>query len=287
MRYVPDIVQGSLRRDVSGWSATRVYSVTLSPGGDATSAPFRAAQVEGIPRYGDPHPSIPGITVSSININHDDLQDGLNYQITIEYSGDSEGTAPGLESTGIKSIEVSTSTISAQTIRDTNGKIMMVRYEGPEFVIGGLPGGMWSPGTPEQVVRFSYNNRVLPVEYDLPTVTVSVTRERSKASHIASLNSATFTNLGRWSGLGAKRWLSLGIDSTLNSNGRFDWRYQYAVAPARAGNVTWMHRAEPVVRDDSTGYSVSLANTVGNGIEFFDIYKPVNFRQKFGFEIPS
>lgn len=287
MKVIPDLVRGSIRRDVGGWSATRVFHAPLPEGGDPTSAPYRAAQLPGIPKYGDPHPAIPGITVSSISVDHDETQDGFNYNVTVEYSGDSEGTAPGLENTGIKGIDVATSTVTAQTIRDANGKIMIVRYEGPEFVIAGFEGGMWSPGTEDQIVRYAYENRVQPVEYDLPTVTVSVTRERNKSSHVASINAATLTNLGKWSGLGAKQWLSLGIDSTLNSNGKFDWRYQFAVAPQRTDNVTWMHRAEPVIRDDSTGYSVKLSNSVGNGIEYFNIYKPVNFKQKFGFEIPG
>lgn len=287
MEVIPDLVRGQIRRDSSGWSATRVFDVKVPEGGDPETVQWRVTQDPRIPKYGDPHKVIPGITVSNISVDHDDLRDGYNFDVTVEYSGDSEGTAPGLESTGIKGIEVSTSTITAQTIRDASGKLMLVKYEGPEFVIGGFAQGMWSPGTPDQVVRFAYENRVEPVEYELPTVTVSVTRERNRPSHVASVNSATYTNAGKWSGLGAKRWLSLGIDSTLNSNGKYDWRYQFAIAPPRIENMTWMYRAEPVVRDDTTGYSVKASNTVGNGIEFFNIYQAANFKQKFGFEIPS
>lgn len=282
----PDLVRGTLRRDVNGWSATRVFDVVVSPGGDPLSAPYRAAtEFAKVPKYGDAHPVIPGIHVSSISVNHDETSDGLNYQVVADYSGDEAGTIPGLENTGIKGIDVSTSTVSARTMRDASGKRMIVRYEGPEFVIAGTAGGMWSPGTPQTTTQFVYQDDIEDVEYDLPTVTVTITRERSKPSHVASINSATLTNLGRWSGLNSKQWLSLGIDSTQNENGRFDWRYQFAVAPVRRDNMTWMHRAEPF--SAPVVGRVRLDTSVGNGIEFFDIYRPVNFRTKFGFSIPS
>lgn len=284
---IEDLVRGSLRRDVNGWAATRVFHVTLPDGGDPTSALYRATQPAQVPNYGDPHPAVPGISVSAIGVAHDELRDGKNFDVSIEYGGDAEGTAPGLENTGIKGIEVSTSTVSTRGFRDKDGELMIVRFEGKEIVLAGREGGIWSPGSAAQTFRDVITTEPIEAEFELPTVTVTVTREKSRPSHVDSLQTAVHTNSSTWGGLGPKRWLSLGIDSNLNSSGTFDWRYLFAVAPVRPEDNTWRFYAEPILRTDSNGTALRLDATLGNGIELFDLYRTADFSDLFGFEIPS
>lgn len=285
MAVIADITEGTVRRDASGWHATRVFDVQ-GVGGEAKARPYNAAQAvlasEGV-AYGEPHPVIPGIRVAAINVEHVE-KDPQVYRVTAEYSGDGEGAAPGLVGSGIKGIEVSSSTVRTRGFRDVNGNLMIVTYTGPEFTIQvpGVSNVLGSVEYTDTVTRFVHNSQPQEAEFDLPTVTVTATIERPYPSFLVSRNTATRMNSAAWSGLPAYNWLSLGIDSTLNDSGAYDWRYIFAISPLDPENGTWRFRAE---NNGFQGRWYSQA-TVGNGIEFFNVYRSANFDALFGFSLP-
>lgn len=273
---ITDTVEGSITRDSSGWRAVRSFFVELAAGGDPTSAPYRAATTTGIPAYGDPHPAVPSITASSVTTQHSE-GDPLQYIVTVEYGGDESGVVPGAENTGIKAIDVSTSTVTIQTLRDYAGDLMTYTYTGPEFLL------QFNSIEPPTTNRFVESINAEPAEVDIPTSIVTVTITRNRPSHVRSRAVAGTTNDGAWSGLASRTWLCLGIDSSITESGKYDWRYVLAVAPKIPGNPTWRFRSE-IIRNNSW---VRRDATIGNGIAFFDVYRPVNFTSELGFEIPS
>lgn len=280
--HVSRQVQGTLQNGPNGWSDVWQYFVCDIDGNPDTRR-FRAMSASGIPRKNDSHPDgIPGVRVTNITSAYDEA-DPDQVIVTVEFGGEAESTAENLQGTGIKSIEVSTSLVSQRTARDRHGNQMIVLYEGPEVVIPGATGGAFSPGTENQTVRAVYSKMLVEADYDLSITTVTVTTEADRPSHLRSEQVATRINSGRWSGIAANRVMCLGIDCNQNQAGRFDWRHIFSIAPNAPDNPTWLFRAENIVIGDA----LRLNNTVGNGIEFFELYEPINFRSAFGFEIPS
>ena len=283
---ITDITEGSIRRDAQGWHATRICDLEDS-GGEAIAKPYTAAiavQSVGV-SYGEPHPVIPGIRVSSISVEHVDREPDI-YRVTAEYSGDESGSAPALVGTGIKGIEVSTSTFRAVTNRDINGELMQVTYQGREIIFKRYDPEFDGVGEPVIDTRVQLTSTTPPIiaEYEIPTTTVVVTREQSVPSHVVSGQLAGTVNVQPWSGLAAYKWLLLGIDSQLNETGTYDWRYIFAIAPSTTKSVSWRFRAEVVSPFEDRVYTDA---TLGNGIADFDVYRPINFEQTLGFSIPS
>jgi len=276
-QVIKDVVEGTLRRDIDGWSATRVFVVELSPGGNPVTAQHRAMTASGVPSFGDPHPAVPSITVSSINVAHDERLDPLQFAISVDYGGDTAGTVPGSENSGIKGIEVNTSTVTIETLRDWKGNIMSFKYVGPEFLL------QFNSLEPPTTSRFVESINAEPAQIDVPTSVVTVTRSRNRPSHVISRDVAGTTNDSKWSGLGTHKWLCMGIDSSTNQSGGYDWRYIFAVAPRIPGIDTWQFRSETIRNSSWVRQDASL----GNGIALFNVYKPVNFRSAFGFELPA
>lgn len=275
-------VLGELQDTPNGWADTWQFFVS-NIGGTPNTKRYRAMSASGIPRKNDPHPDgIPGVRVTNVSAAHDQ-EDPDQVIVTVAFGGESESNIEGLQGTGIKAIEISTSTISVQTGRDRNGKLMVLRYEGPEIVIPGASGGVFSASTEDQVIRAVYSVSPVIGEFDIPITTITVTTEENRPSHIRSEQVATRVNSGAWSGIAPHRVLCLGIDSNQNQSGRYDWRYLFSVAPSAPDNNTWRLRAETIV----FGEALRVNNVLGNGIELFEMYEPINFQSAFGFEIPS
>ena len=273
---IADITEGSIRRDSGGWHATRVFDVR-NVGGAAIAKPYNASFVSGVPTYGEPHPTIPGIRVISIQVDHTEADPEV-YHVTVEYGGDTVGTTPGLAGSGLKDVDVSTSTLRQTGFRDINDELMQVTYIGPTVRVN-LGGSLTN-----NVVEFPvlWQTQLVEGEWDIPIATVTCTVERAASSHVATLAQSTRINSDSWSGLAPYQWLLLGIDSSRNASGTFDWRYVLAIAPQFPKNQTWRLRGQTTLVDDS----VPALATEGNGVKTFDLYRTANFSSMLGFQIP-
>jgi hypothetical protein len=215
--------------------------------------------------------------VKAIDVQHDEAREPLLYSISYEYGGNSlaAGALSGaLQAAGIKGVEVSTSTVQYQTLRDHKGDIMSYVYVGPERLYNFV-------GVGATEVRFVSTVNAEEATIDIPTAIVTVTTERDNASFARSRDVAGIVNASPWSGLPAKSWLSLGVDSALNQDGRYDWQHIFAIAPKVPGNPTWQFRSERIRNSNYLRFDT----TVGNGVAFFDVYEPRNFTAEFGFEL--
>lgn len=271
MAVISDIIEGALRHSGSGYEDTRVFIVS-EVSGEPSARKWNALNTSGIPRRGDPHPVIPGISVQDIAINPKE-NDNAIYHVVCEYGGDSEGTAEGLEGSGIKGIEISTSTATIETSKDINGEFMIVTYEGPSFFLT-----LNSIEPPKEVSLISTSG-VLRGEYEISILRAVVTVERNIPSLSENFRVAMKTNDSEWSGGGLDEWLILGVDSSVSGNGKHDWRYQLARAPDRG----WSLRGE--LRNTMFGNPLPSDAVEGNGIEYFQLYERINY-DTLGFSIP-
>ena len=276
MAVIADIIEGSLRHNGQGYEDTRVF-IVKDIQGSPSARKWAALNASGVPRRGDSHPVVPGISVQDVDVSMKDGDPSI-FTVSVNYGGDTEGTAEGLEGTGIKGIEISTSTATVTTSRDINGEMMIVRYEGPTLRLQ-----LNSQQPPEDAVSFSAMSHVVG-EYDVQVLRAIVTVERSLPALSENRRYALRTNAVPWSGAGVEQWLLLGVDSSVSGNGRHDWRYQLALTPDYRG---WRLKG-----DISNGSQVwNLPNlpegTVeGNGLKYFQLYETFDFA-RLGFQIPT
>jgi hypothetical protein len=279
MAVISDLIEGTLSHDGSGWQDRRLFMVTDVTGANPAARKYTAINHPDIPRRGDAHPGgVPGCTVQSIDCEPES-GDNTKFRVTVQYGGDSAGSAESLQGSGIKALEISTSTLSKETTRDINGRRMQVTYTGETYLINLV--GYESP----QEFTPTIVSQIGVAEYDEVLIRASVTVERTIPSLSENFAVAGRVNASRWSGSDPYTWLCVGVDSSVGSNGRHDWRYQLAYL-----KEGWRFEAS-VGKGGYLGGGTIGTNyvasdiRVGNGIEFFDLYEPYEFRS-LGFEIP-
>lgn len=273
MAIIKDIIEGSLRHTSNGWEDTRVFLVTGLVG-DALRRKWDAANHPEVPRRGAAHPRAPGATVQNVSAAPY-MDDNAIYQVTVDYGGDSQGTAAGLEGSGIKGVEISTSTATIETREDIDGNKLIVTYEGEPF-IARTAGGAFSV---ESFVNIPFirQSSLFKAEYEISVLRAVVTVERPIPSLSAHQAVKMHTNRYPWSGEPSDSWLILGVDSSANGNGSHDHRYQLAHT-----DETWLFRGD--VGNGNETYLPKDAR-VGNGIELFHLYPQLDYAT-LGFTIP-
>lgn len=277
MAVIADRVEGTLRHDGSGWSDMRAFLVTDVTGANPAARKYTAINHPDIPRRGDAHPGgVPGCTVQSIDCEPES-GDNTKFRVTVQYGGDTDGTASGLEGTGVKGIDLSSSTVTKTTRTDVNGNLLFVSYQGPSFEIRS------NSVEAAQDVAILSTSGVLQAEYEVSILRATVTVERPTPSLSEHLRAKDRTNSVPWSGCPVATWLCLGVDSSIGNNGNYDWRYQLAHLDdeTETPNRTWRFRAEI---NQVSGVLPADASE-GNGYKHFPIYKTINF-SSFGFVIP-
>jgi len=177
-----------------------------------------------------------------------------------------------LQGTGIKSLDISTSTATVTRRLDYNGNVMQVAYQGPLFEV------QLSSQTPPREVSFYSYSGLLESEIEVSVARAVITVERSLPSWSEHKRVRMSANQFTWSGDAADEWLILGVDSAVTSNGKHDWRYQLAHT-----DETWLFKGE--VTSASNNFFPPADATVGNGIEFFQQYRRLDYAT-LGFEIP-
>lgn len=269
---------GAIQQTGRGWTDTRAFVVD-----QVTSEKWRrkwdAVMAPGIPRIGDLHPIAAGATVQDVSAEPMDSSNAT-FLVTVSYGGDEDGESIGAPGSGIKSLDVQTQTVSQTTNRDLAGRRMQTVYYGPSVTIEtGSTGGIFDFSERTFVeVPSSVISKFGEAEYETTFLRFTVVTERPLPSfgYMRRLGTLPAVNAAPWSGEDAKTWLLLGIDSSSNDSGGHDWRWTLAF-----NEETWRYKLEVTLEQNYR----PLDTTVGNGIEFFDVYPVIDF-SSFGFTIP-
>lgn len=282
MAVIKDILEFDAVRTATGWEDVRIFLVNGLTNPDPMTRKWEAFNQAEIPAYGAQHPRFPGATVTRISVGpYED--DPETYAVRVEYGGDSVGTQGGLQNTGIKNVEISTSTTTVETIEDRFGNKLVVNYEGEPILLR-----LNSIDPPREVSWLRYQS-VFKSEYQLSVLRAVVTVERPLPSLTDHLRFKMKTNKYPWSGQPAQTWLILGVDSSPNQSGNHDHRYQLAHTEGEVAGDGWRYRAEVGKgisgRGTTTLQYLAKNATIGNGIELFEMYEPIDFAQ-LGFTIP-
>lgn len=247
----PYVVAGSeYSRDESREEAVLTFTVSGMAGNPA-SRPVDAAASSGIPRWNAPHPTKPNLRVVSYRSTPVAGQPGtfnvvVRYRVPTSSAGDVAGDA---------TISVSTQSISEETVHDINGNLMVLQYI--SRIVTGIGGSSVSRTT--QVHR---------IQVQRPTFAVSFSRRETVNAFATALRFSGRVNLRTWQGQPRASWL-MNVSSSDNGDGTHRFTYTAVHNPK-----TW--RAE--IRVSVNGRLPDTA-TVGNGIEFRDVYELADFSQ--------
>ncbi len=222
----------------------------------------RAAEAPGIPRRGDPHPDVPGISV--IGVDPEVTTSGEQFIVRCEYAVPTEDESATSES-GVGETEWTVTVVSEQTQLDIDGTPMVVRYNGrPSFFTGsGLAGGLSAPGFYSAV-------NIVTAEVDRPIVRATVRkRDNESIRRLITFMGRGVINDTEWSGFAPRTWLLAGVRRQRTGDG-FMRYYDFLYNPD-----DW--RWTGVIR---LGQPFSpLDQTLGNGIERFRVYNERDFNE--------
>lgn len=283
MKIHEDLLGTSLSLSGSGYSGTRIF-VAEGFEGPPQRRMLDVLENALIPKPGDPHPVAPGATVQDINVNTRDDQNTV-FEVSVTYGGNEEGTAEGLEGTGIKGFEISASTSTIKMRTDADGNVMQVFYVGPyrtfeivgvssNFTVGYFEGGIVD------------GSGFMEVEKENITTAVSITVERDRSALAEHFRIKGRVNQDTWGTKGPKEWLALGVDGSLQDNGKHTWNYHFS-----HNESTWMFTGKITEAYESNIKSIAQYFTLtedmispGNGIQMFDVYPSIPF-STLGFDI--
>lgn len=122
MAVILDIRDGDVSRDTDGLHTSRIVRVT-SLSGDAATRLYNAMNASGVPRYGEPHPSIPHLRAISISAAPDEAgaRITVNYgQPTFEQKEPNETEQP--------IIQVGSTLQESQTSKDKDDNLIFTEF---------------------------------------------------------------------------------------------------------------------------------------------------------------
>lgn len=266
MTTVADIIESSLfSMTANGPEATRVFAVS-DIGGDAPGRAYQATQVPGVPRYGDAHPSIPGIIVTSVRAAPASAQSTRQYLVSVQYSTPSDiEQVVATGENGPVSIELSTTVTEEQTRFDINGDLMSVTYSGPATIKSINPYTGEDSTVTANIRAYGYYPLTT---YQVPRLQVSAKRIEPAIPRDAAGRFIASVNLRAWNGFPPKTWLCVGVNSQPSESGdTHQVQYDFLYAPE-----TWRNRLVFKYLEQ-----IPEQATFGNGIEEYDVYKAEDF----------
>ena len=253
-----DVVEGgTLSETQDGYEVVRVAWVD-SLSGRADERLYNAVRAAGVPRYGDPHPSIPNLRVVQRSAAFEGGNDRVVVTLTYRVPQANEGppsdptgnTQPGI-------VRVGSTVQGGTTQKDVNGNAITVRHvfpadhEDPEFA-----GRIITQGA--------------DVELSIPQLVLTETRkETGTPANTARVYVGKVNQFACFGGA-ARTWLCTRIEGTTNDGGvtyEVTYEFQYA-------EQTW--DAVVVFRNPNTQRPVD-APEEGEGIKTVQVYRVANF----------
>jgi len=251
-----DVVEGgALNETQDGYEVVRVAWVEeLS--GRADERLYNAVRAAGVPRYGDPHPSIPHLRVVQRSAAFEGGNDRV--VVTLTYRVPQANEAPPSDPTGNTQpgiVRVGSTIQGAITQKDVYGEAIMVRHVFPddheEF-----PGRDITQGA--------------DVELSIPQLVLTETRRESATPANTARAYVGKVNQFACFGGAARTWLCTRIEGTTNDRGasyEVTYEFQY-------NEQTW--DAVVVFRDPNTQRPVDEP-VDGEGIKTVQVYSVANF----------
>ena len=200
MEVIADIIEGSYRERGEEKTDERVFLVK-DVLGERASRKVIAATASGIPRMGDLHPHDPAMSVVDIEA-HNAEQENTRFTVRVQYSTPTDGsTTVGEDGLGEVTFELTSQSISEESIYDANGNVMQTRYNDTKLVVS--PGGTLGALTTGIRINEETTVRVQThrVAVERPTFGLRWTRvERTSGAAAAfvfsgRVNSSTFQGL--------------------------------------------------------------------------------------------
>ena len=245
-RVIPDILEGQVQLSVKGDTATRTFQVT-----ELRGAPFarltNAAQASGIPRKGDAHPALPGISV--LDIVARPTRDPQVALVDVNYGVPDADDAGRIS--GQADVQITTSLINETTTRDIDGNFLRTTWTLRIYTT--------DPGDPEGARRVQEGTKsgaIHTVEVQVPTYTVRFTRWESEPALQRARQYSGRTNSGVWLGSSADYWLCA-VSSTQQSPGEHRVTYDFTYN-RRSWKSIIVHQDNGVIPEDLTADGISV-----------------------------
>ncbi len=266
-----DLIEGaSIQRTRDGYTATRTFQVAgLS--GDAGVRMASALVADKIPQPGDKHPSVIGMTVSSVSAT---FQGPTLALVTVQYA--TEKAKDKQPNNDPAQISVGATLQSTSTTNDFKKNIIQVKFLSPAALTAWQEslGSGDDPPQPEATIQTG------EVQVQIPCVVLRYTRrekmspQKNAMAYVGKINSGTFA------GQKEKTWLCTRIDGTSNDNGKtfvVDYEFQFK-------ENTW--DSEVVYIDRATNYppDMPLGTKLSSSGPYFgtttaQVYETVNFKE--------
>jgi hypothetical protein len=246
-----DLLKGqTLSFTENGYSSKRDYLID-AVGGTPEAKLYNATITAGVPQYGDAHPILPDVIVTSVSAKP--LDSGEQVIVTVNYSVPDIDEAALVEEdgeTGVSTVSISTGLVTEQTWRDINGELMYVQWSG------------------QGVSKNSYKRG----ETQKPQLQVSFDRNESSPPKAAVTSYLGKVNSVPWSGFGAKTWLCTQINATEDkTKGVFKVTYGFSYKPE-----TW--RFEAFINLTSEEIEEARIDPDNeNGYAIYDVYESADF----------
>ncbi len=264
--HLDKILNATAREDRNGVQLTRIAHLTaINARPDAVHA--AALRADGMPRFGDPHPSFPGLRALDIVLEAIDVK---QWRATITYREPSPEERGRFVPLGtVSDVEWFSTQVTVDRLYDAEGKRMFHWYAGNPTAITIVGGNV----VETRVAGFrAVGVKAERADVQVPSVGARVTipertNPRTRQRFIG------MTNRGYWSGDPPQTWLFVGLAGRLE---RGRWINTYEVIYRQD---TWL--LESVI--EFNGAPPSDA-TLGNGITRFKVYASDNFNQ-LGFSV--
>lgn len=255
------IDSGEISETEDGYEETRVAMITGITG-PGHKLKYNALQHPGLPLFGDPHPSIPGIVcvrrVAELVGGNDKAKVTLTYAIPKPSQQQTPPQQPGAPSGNTGVIRVGSSTQSTTTQKDVFGTPILVKHTFPK-------------NYPDE----SFAGKVdypqgADVDVAIPNMVVTETRLESASPFFKAQRFVGRVNNRSVFGGQPRTYLCTRIEGVTNDRGlTFEVSYEFQFNPA-----TW--DATVVFRDPATGRPVE--NPIqGKGLQTFRVYPEDDF----------
>lgn len=254
MQTLADILEGaSLRTSAEGTEAVRVFDVTDLQG-DPVSRQVAALSAPGVPRVGDPHPSLPGANVSDVELQYLDPD---NVRVRVTYRTPAPGvSAAGVLAPGgvsILSVDFAAATFQEPTSRDIGGRLMLNRY-----------------------VATNVSQQVVEVDAFRPQLVVRIRHTRPTLPKALAKRMIGAVNGDRWGGDAPETWLCTGL-STAIENGQIVCTFE-ALYKAESWRIPHVMTVNGVpVTLEQLDISAPPKAADGSGIATYQIYRLERF----------
>lgn len=269
------IDSGSLRETAGGITAVTEYLVSGVTGG-ADTLRSNALQATGVPRLGDPHPSISGISVIErevVPVSGSPSKWKIRIIFESPALSDFGGDAGAIDVSSPYSKMAWSGSVrseSEEVSTDADGNTLLVTYRGRPVLDSLDPySGNVTTGTPYVYARYSF---VHSAEIERPLMTLTGSRWERDDPERRSAASQGHTNLVAWRGYEPETMLIREISFDPNPQiGGWDVRYVLVYDPR-----TW--RTERTFRIGThIGFQTPQDATIGNGIERFKMFPTAAF----------